>query len=92
MKDKNVLVIAVGLVLILGIAVLIINANNEYAAQSVRASNAVNVLLLQQKDFEIKKLVKLLDLKQKELDDAKAALESLTEKVNSVKTDLGNIA
>ncbi|MCX5679820.1 MAG: hypothetical protein NTZ95_04095 [Candidatus Omnitrophica bacterium] len=91
MKDKNLVVIAIGLIVIVGVAVLIINGNNEYATQSMKAANAVNALLMQQKDFEIKKLVKRLDAKQKELNDAKAMLESVKQKIENVKTDLGNI-
>ena len=91
MKDKNIIVVAVGLVMIIAIAVWVIHADNESAAQSIKGINTTNSFLLQQKDLQIEKLVKQLDAKQKELDGMKAALEGVKEKVSSAKADLSSI-
>ena len=92
MKDKDSVIIAIGLIVIIVIAALIISGNNECTTQSIKATNAVNALFLQQRDFEIKKLVKRLDAKQKELDSAKAMLDSVKEKINNVKTSLSSVS
>lgn len=90
MKNRDSIVIAIGLIVMIAIAALIIYGNNEYTAQSVKATNAVNGLLLQKQDFEIKKLVRQLNAKQKELNDTKAMLAGAKEKINNVRTDIGS--
>lgn len=91
MKDKNIIVVGIGLIVIIAIAVSIIYANNEFSAQTIKSINTMNSFLLKQKNFEIKKLVKQLDTKQKELTEMKAILDSVKEKVDSAKKDLGSI-
>ena len=91
MKNNDSMVIAVGLIVILVIAALTVYGNNEFALQSTKANNAMSALLLQKKDFEIKKLVKRLNMAQTELGSAKATLESVKNQIDSVKKDLGNI-
>jgi len=91
MEDKNVVVIAIGLVAIISIVVFVNYGNYEYSKLSAQAANATYSGLFQQKDLLIKKLAAKLAVKQKELDGLKAQLGNIAEKINSIKTDINAI-
>ena len=55
---------------------------------STKAINAVDSLILQQKDMQIKKLVKQLKMRQAELANAKIELAKVNTKIKNIKADL----
>ena len=88
MKDKDNIVVGIGLVVIICIVALVVWGNDEYANLSTKAINAVDSLILQQKDMQIKKLVKQLKMRQAELANAKIELAKVNTKIKNIKADL----
>ncbi len=91
MKDKNNIVVGVGLAVIICIVALVVLGNANFTNLSIKATNATNSLLIQQRDMEIKKLVKQLKAKQAELDDIKTRLSSAHAKIENIKAGLADI-
>ena len=86
-------VVAIGLVVILSVAVWVINANDEFYSQSLVMTEASDAVMLQQRDVVIGKLVKKVKAKQielanakKEFGAAKAELDAASEKIEAIKT------
>ena len=86
LKNMNTAVVAVGLLLIIAIFVLIMRTNNEYSTLTLKGSDSISVLLLQQKEILIKKLTDRLEEKQKALEKAKTELDMIKGQMNTVKT------
>lgn len=87
MQDKNIVVVAAGLIMIIAIFIFVTSGYYTYATISLKANNTVNSSLSLQKDIVIKKLVKQLGSKQKELDSVKSELAALKGKINDIKTN-----
>ena len=87
MKDKNVIVVAVGLILMFAIAVWVIRADNQYANLLAKQINTTDSLIFQQNQAVIKKLVVKLAAKEKEVNDLKMALADIKAKAESVKME-----
>lgn len=90
MKDKTNIVVGVGLVVIICIVALGAWGSTECTNLYAKTTNAVDSLIVWQRDVEIKKLVKQLKAKQTELDNARAELASVNAKINNVKAELTN--
>lgn len=84
MENKDIRILAIGLVTIVVIAAVIVNLNNQISSPAIKELSTLNSMM-QQKDIEIKKLMKQLRVKQTELSNAKLALEDANKKLGSVK-------
>ena len=84
MKDKNNVVVAIGLLVIVGIVAWITYGNYEIASLAKESDDTTNAILLQQKDIAIKKLVNRLKVVQKQLDDVRTDLSSISQPSTSV--------
>jgi len=80
MKNKDNIVVAIGLIVIIGIVVWVIYGNYEISSLSAKTDEATNALLLQQRDAVIKKLVNRLKVVQRELGDVKTELVGISGK------------
>ena len=87
MKDKDSMIVGVGLVIMICVVLLVVWGNGEFANLSTKATNATDSLIAQQKDMEIKKLVKQLKEKQAELDRVKSELTGANTKIKNNKND-----
>ena len=79
MKDKNNVVVAIGLLVIVGIVAWITYGNYEIASLAKESDDTTNAILLQQKDMAIKKLVNRLKVVQKQLDEVRTEMSSISQ-------------
>ena len=88
---NDAVVVAVGLAAIVFIAVWVINANAEFYTQVVKAADATNGVLIQQRDVVIKKLMRLADARQAELTSARKNVEIAKAELDASKKKIENI-
>jgi len=79
MKDKNNVVVAIGLLVIVGIVAWITYGNYEISTLAKESDDSTNAILLQQKDMAIKKLVNRLKVVQKQLDEVRTEMSSISQ-------------
>ena len=88
---NDAVVAAVGLAAVVFIAVWVINANADYYSQAMKAADATNEALMQQRDVVIKKLMRLADARQKELAGARKNVEIARAELDASKKKIENI-
>lgn len=88
MKDKNAIVVAIGLIIMICIVASISYGNYEFSNLLIKTNNTTDSLLLHQKDVIIKKLVKQLKARQSELNSVKAELNTVNTTLNNIKAQL----
>jgi len=81
MAVGEIAVVAVGIAVIVLIAVWVINGNNEVCSSTLKAAEASNAIMLGQRDAVIKKLMKIASAKEQEAASAK-------DKLNAAKSEL----
>jgi hypothetical protein len=84
-------IVAIGLIAIVAVAVWVINANAEYYKQAVRAAEATNAVVVQQRDTVIRKLVKQVAARSAELASAKKEASLARVELDTSKKKLDNI-
>jgi len=92
MKDKNAVVVAVGLAVIVCIVAFVTYANSEFVTLSTQTAEATTRMQLQQKDLIIAKLMQQMRAKQSELIAARADLANIKGAVNTLQASLKDTA
>ncbi len=87
MENKDLRVVAIGLIVILIITAAVVYGNFLILNPALKEIGTLSSMV-QQKDLEIRKLIKQLKAKEGEINSVKEALDDATKKLDMIKSEI----